>query len=116
MAEQQFAKLHKDFELGYTYTRSVGPIVGHFLTGLRDQRIYGIRGSDGRVIVPPAEYDPESGETLDEFVELGPGGTVTTWCWVSEPRDKHPLRHPFCLGADLHRWRRCADVARGGCR
>ena len=27
--------LTKPFELGYTYTRSTGPVIGHFLTELR---------------------------------------------------------------------------------
>ena len=43
--------LHQAFELGYTYTRSTGPIVGRFLTELKRRKIVGIRSSDGRVIV-----------------------------------------------------------------
>lgn len=81
--------------LEYPYTRTVGPVLGKFLTGLRDGRITGIRTVDGRVMVPPAEYDPETGEDLTEFVDVGDAGVVTTWCWVSRPRDKHPLGRPF---------------------
>ncbi len=87
--------LSADFTLEYSYTRSVGPVIGRFLAGLREGRIEGIRGGSGRVIVPPSEYDPESGETLSEFVEVGPGGIVTTWAWVPEPREKQPLDRPF---------------------
>ncbi len=87
--------LSADFTLEYRYTRSVGPVIGRFLAGLREGRIEGIRSGSGRVIVPPSEYDPESGETLSEFVEVGPGGVVTTWAWVSEPREKAPLDRPF---------------------
>jgi len=47
------------------------------------------------VICPPLEYDPESGDAVDDLVEVGPGGTVTGWSWVTEPRAKHPLDHPF---------------------
>ncbi|HCD55260.1 MAG TPA: DNA-binding protein, partial [Halieaceae bacterium] len=36
-------KLSQEFELGFTYTRSTGPVVGRFLTGLRDSRVLGIR-------------------------------------------------------------------------
>ena len=75
----------------YPYTRSVGPVIGRFLAGLRDRRIEGIRARDGRVLVPPTEYDPETGEPLDEFVEVGQAGVVTTWAWVSSPRRNHPL-------------------------
>ena len=87
--------LNQAFELGFTYTRSTGPIVGRFLTELRDRNIVGIRGTDGRVIVPPVEYDPVSAEELGEFVELGQTGVVKTWCWVKEPRHHHLIKHPF---------------------
>ena len=87
--------LSADFDLEFTYTRSTGPAVGRFLTGLRDRKILGQKGSGGKVIVPPTGYDPETSETLSEFVELEPHGEVTTWAWVNEPREKHPLDHPF---------------------
>ncbi len=78
------------------YTRSTGPVVGRFLTGLRDGRFEGIRGSDGKVLVPPTEYDPYTAATLSEFVEVGPAGVVTAWTWVAEPRvGKQPLDRPF---------------------
>ena len=66
--------LKADFELGFTYTRSTGPVIGHFLTELQKCKIYGIKGSDGKVIVPPAEYDPVTGETLKEFIEVSDSG------------------------------------------
>ncbi len=87
--------LSQPFELGFTYTRSTGPVVGRFLTGLRDRRIFGIRASDGRVIVPPMEYDPNTAAALDEFVEVGQQGTIRSWCWVKRPRAAHPLQQPF---------------------
>jgi uncharacterized protein len=81
------------------YTRSVGPVIGRFLTSLRDGRIEGVRISDGRVLVPPTEYDPVTSEpTGDDWVEVGPGGIVQSWTWVSNPRpDKHPLDTPFAF-------------------
>lgn len=87
--------LSQAFELGFTYTRSTGPVVGRFLTGLRDRKIYGIRASDGRVIVPPMEYDPQTAAALEEFVEVGQQGEIVSWCWVRQPRAAHPLREPF---------------------
>ena len=79
----------------YPFSRTTGPVVGAFLTGLREQILVGIRGSDGRVIVPPVEYDPITADDLTELVEVGPGGTVRSFAWVHEPHDKHPLDHPF---------------------
>ena len=84
--------------LEYPYRRSVGPVIGRFFTGLRERRIEGIRARDGRVLVPPQEYDPESGEPLDEFVPVADAGVVTTWTWVAKPRaGKHPLERPFAF-------------------
>lgn len=91
----QAERLSQDFELGFTYTRSTGPVVGRFLTALRERRIEGVRASDGRVIVPPMEFDSETAAALDDFVEVGQEGEIVSWCWVSEPRRAHPLREPF---------------------
>jgi uncharacterized OB-fold protein len=87
--------LRAPHHLEYTYTRSVGPVIGAFLTGLRDGRILGARGSDDRVVVPPAEYDPITAERSGELVEVGPGGTVTTWAWTEHPTPDQPLSRPF---------------------
>ncbi len=93
--ETQTTQLSAPHGLEYPYTRSVGPVIGRFLGGLRDRKIEGIRTKDGRVLVPPAEYDPVTSEALSEFVEVGQAGVVNTWAWVSEPRPKHPLDRPF---------------------
>ena len=79
----------------HTFRRSLGPVMSRFLTSLRDRRIEGIRTRDGRVMVPPKEYDPETSEDLHEFVEVGQSGVVQTWSWVGKPSDKHPLPRPF---------------------
>jgi uncharacterized protein len=79
----------------YPFSRTTGPVIGAFLTGLREQVLVGIEGTDGRVLVPPTEYDPITGDDLTELVEVGPGGTVTTWSWVRHPTEKHPVRGPF---------------------
>jgi uncharacterized OB-fold protein len=89
------AALTAPLVLEYPYTRTVGDVMGRFFTSLRDGRIEGIRGSDGRVICPPTEYDPVTSETLSEFVDVGPGGEVVTWTWVPEPLADNPLDRPF---------------------
>jgi hypothetical protein len=83
----------------FPYTRTLGPVTGPFLTGLRDGQVLGIRSNDGRVLVPPTEWDPETGLPLDAsaLVPVGPGGVVETWAWVTEPTGKHPLRQPFAF-------------------
>jgi uncharacterized OB-fold protein len=56
--------------LEYTYKRSLGPVLSRFFTALRDRRFLGIRRPDGTVIVPPKEYDPETGQGLDDWVDV----------------------------------------------
>lgn len=87
--------LSASYALEFSYTRSVGPVIGRFLTGLRDHRIEGVVGSDGKVIVPPTEYDPFTGAELESFVEVGQAGVVTSWAWMAEPRAHQPLDRPF---------------------
>jgi hypothetical protein len=79
----------------YAYRRSVGAVLGRFFTGLRERKLIGTRTRAGRVLVPPCEYDPDTGESVSEFVDVGPAGVVTSWAWVQAPSAKHPLPRPF---------------------
>lgn len=83
--------------VSFDYTRSVGPVIGRFLTGLRDARFVGARLSDGRVVVPPPEYDPVTHRATADFVEVAETGTVTSWTWVSEPVAGQPFDRPFAF-------------------
>jgi uncharacterized protein len=84
--------------ISFPYKRSLGAVIGAFLSGLADQRILGIR-SGARIVCPPLEWDPETGAELnhDELIEVGPIGTVASWSWVSAPTEQHPLDHPFAF-------------------
>ena len=81
--------------LEFGYTRSLGPTLEAFFTGLRDKKIFGSRTKTGRVIVPPTPHDPDTGENNEGLVEVGTEGVVETWAWVTKPRPKHPLQKPF---------------------
>ena len=85
----------------YPYRRSLGPVLGSFFTALQEHRIQGARTVAGRVIVPPPEYDPDTGEDIDGLVDVGPGGSVTSWTWVGAPRAKQPLDRPFAYALIL---------------
>jgi len=82
----------------FPYKRSLGPVIGAFMTGLTERRILGIRSGD-RVLVPPLEWDPQTSAELDAsaMVEVGPAGTVESWTWVPVPSEQHPLAHPFAF-------------------
>lgn len=93
--------------VAFDYTRSTGPVVGRFLSGLRDGVVVGGRTSTGQVVVPPLEFDPVTHEATTEFVEVSSVGTVTSWTWVPEPVKDQPFDRPFAFalvtldGADV---------------
>ena len=87
--------LSAPLKLQFDYTRSVGPTVGAFVTALRDRKVIGARGSDGRVYVPPPEFDPNTAEPLTDFVGVSDAGTVVSWTWMPEPIAGQPLTTPF---------------------
>ena len=95
MAEPSGGVLTAPSHIEYPFSRTTGPVVGAFFTALREGFVVGIKGADGRVIVPPVEYDPVTAETLTELVEVGDAGTVTTWSWIGEPLADQPLDRPF---------------------
>jgi uncharacterized OB-fold protein len=83
------------FVVSYPYSRTVGPHIGRFLTGLREGRIEGVRAADGRVLVPPPEFDPVTGAPLTEWVAVADEGVVLSWAWVPEPLEGQPFDRPF---------------------
>ena len=84
--------------LEFPYSRTLGPVMGPFFMALREGQLMGIRAKDGRVLTPPPEYDPVTGESLGtDLVAVGPGGTVESWTWVADPSPKHPLDRAFAF-------------------
>ena len=39
--------LRAPMEIAFDYTRSLGPVLGQFMTALRERRVLGARGADG---------------------------------------------------------------------
>ncbi len=81
----------------YPFTRTTGPVIGAFLTGLREGVVLGIKRADGSVVCPPTEYDPETGDALTEMVELTDTGHVMSWTWSGEVREHQPFDRPYAL-------------------
>lgn len=89
--------LRADLAIEYPFNRTTGPVIGAFYTGLTKQVVVGIKGVDGRVICPPVEYDPTTGEPLTELVKVSDEGTITSWSWVRAPRAQQALDAPHAL-------------------
>lgn len=93
--------LRADLVIEYPFIRTTGPVVGAFLTGLREAVLVGIRRVDGTVMVPPVEYDPVTSESLTEVVEVSSTGTIVSWTWVDPPRPGSPWDTPHGLALVL---------------
>ena len=89
------AILQAPMVLEYPFTRSTGPVIGAFLTGLREGVILGIRRADGSVLCPPLDYDPVTSDPLTDMVEVAGTGEVVTWAWNGDPRPNQPFDRPF---------------------
>jgi uncharacterized OB-fold protein len=89
--------LRADHELAFSYRRSVGGADRIFLAGLERGEIWASLGADGRVSVPPEDWDPETGAPAVDIVRVGDGGVVRTWSWIAEPQPGDPLGRPHAL-------------------
>lgn len=87
--------LNAPLVLEYPFTRTTGPVVGAFLTGLREGVVLGVKRSDGSVLCPALEYDPADAAPLGELVEVGQTGTVLSWSWNGSPRSQQPFDQDF---------------------
>ncbi len=87
--------------VSFDYTRSLGPVLSEFMTGLRERTVLGVRTSDGRVVVPPVEFDPVTHDAVSELVPVATTGTVQSWTWVSKPVKDQPFDRPFAFALVL---------------
>ena len=81
----------------FDYTRSLGPVLSRFMSALKNRQVVGGVLSDGRVVVPPPEYDPVTHGPIEEFRAVADEGVVQTWTWVPEPVMDQPLDRPFAF-------------------
>lgn len=93
--------LHAPMKVEFDYTRSLGPTLSRFASALAQQQILGGVLSDGRVVVPPPEFDPATHEAVTELVPVASGGVVQSWSWVPEPVPGQPLERPFAYAQVL---------------
>jgi len=85
-------------DLPFSY--SAGRTASRFFVELRDkQRIMGKRCPRcNRVIVPAKVFCKECFVETDEWVEVGPEGTLVTFTVMYRKEDHHPREVPFAYG------------------
>jgi uncharacterized OB-fold protein len=81
----------------FDYTRSLGPVLSRFMSALAQKQVLGGVLADGRVVVPPPEYDPVTHGAVTDLVPVASAGVVQTWTWVPEPVAGQPLDKPFAF-------------------
>lgn len=89
------------------YSHSAGPIASKFFVAVRDeQQIYGTRcPSCERVLVPPRGHCVSCFVEVDEWIPVGPGGTVTAFtvtyaAFPEAPDPPYALAYVRLDGAD----------------
>src|SRR5258708_26076336 len=87
--------LSAPLEIGFDYTRSLGPTLSQFMAALADRRILGSRGAHGRVHAPPFEYDPVTLPPPGELVPVRPQGSVVSWSSAPRPLEGPPPAPPL---------------------
>jgi uncharacterized OB-fold protein len=85
----------------FDYTRSLGSVLSAFMSALKQHSVLGGVLSDGRVVVPPPEYDPVTHAAVTELVPVSDFGVVQSWSWVAEPVPQQPLDKPFAFAQIL---------------
>lgn len=85
------------------YTWSVGEVGSRFLTELRDhKKIYGTRCPKcDRVYIPPKKTCSQCFLNLQEWMEVGPQGTLITHTVVHYESPVMPMKPPFAYGIIL---------------
>lgn len=66
--------------LDFTYNYRVGPYIERYIKGLGEKKILGTKCTgDGSVMVPPRKICGACNEVMDEWVEVGPEGTIENY-------------------------------------
>jgi len=81
------------------YRFAVGPVMFRFYEGLMAEKILANRCPQCRkVLVPPRTFCPACNVDMDEWVEVGPEGTVVSWTLADYEFYGRPVDPPF-IGA-----------------
>lgn len=66
--------------LDFTYNYRVGPYIERYIKGFGDKKILGVKCSGcSKVFVPPRKICGTCNRIMDEWVEVGPEGTVENY-------------------------------------
>lgn len=66
--------------MDFTYNYRVGPYMERFIKGLGEKKILGVKCPEcKKVVVPPRKVCGVCNKILDEWVEVGPEGTVENY-------------------------------------
>jgi len=84
-------------KLEFPYTRTLGPVAGVFISQPARAPDRGDSGADGKVLVPPLEYDRQPVRPWGRLRRGGSGCHGGFMDLGFRPGEKHPLSHPFAF-------------------
>jgi len=95
---QEVLSGERDFDSIFTYT--AGTIRSKFLTEIRDnKKIVGTKCDNCNTVwVPARSTCIKCFAALDDFVEVGDTGTITTCSVINQSQPFYPMKPPFVLG------------------
>jgi uncharacterized OB-fold protein len=80
MAEQERIVVNAAAPLDFTYNYRVGPYLETYIQELGGKKIMAVKcGGCGKVVVPPRKICGKCNRLMDEWVEVGPEGTVENY-------------------------------------
>ena len=83
-------------EVRLPYELAYGETWSRFFEGLQEKKIYGTKCSKcNRVLVPARSFCPRCFVNMDEWIELSPEGTITTFIYVNYKFYGQPLEPPY---------------------
>ena len=75
---------------------ALGPVFLRWFEGLKKEKIWGNRCPQCRKVLAPARsFCPECNVNMDEWVEVGPEGTIVSWTKATKDSFAAPAPPPF---------------------
>ena len=100
MREEEMEKKIFKGRIKVPYKHTAGPYVEKFITEIgKKNKIWGVRCPKcKKVVVPPKMICFECFEKMEEWVEVGPQGTLEGFTVVTHETPVMPLKPPFAYG------------------
>ena len=82
------------------YELALGPVYARFFDSLKEEKIMGTRCKKcNRTVTPPRGFCPRCFEKIEEWVEVGPEGTIESWAYIVYEFFGMAVKPPYVAGS-----------------